>query len=83
MTSEGSSAAPDREYAASQETTSRHPQDWGRAVAVVFERLAEQAVADGADIDEALLGADIALHITETPDGARIDATWRPGAPAA
>ena len=71
MTSEGSSAPPDREYAASQETTSRHPQDWGRAVAVVFERLAEQAVADG---------ADIALHITETPDGARIDATWRPGA---
>ncbi|HEV7623005.1 MAG TPA: hypothetical protein VGO26_02635 [Amnibacterium sp.] len=77
MTTEESAAPTDREYAASQETTSRHPQDWGRAVAVVFERLAEQAAADGADIDAALLDADIALHITETADGARIDATWR------
>jgi hypothetical protein len=77
MTSEGSAAANDREYVASQETTSRHPQDWGRAVGIVFERLAEQAAADGADTDVALLDADIALHITETAEGARIDATWR------
>jgi hypothetical protein len=77
MTSEGSAAPEDREYAASEETTSRHPQDWGRAVAVVFERLAEQAAADGATVDNALLGADVALHITETTDGVKIEATWR------
>jgi hypothetical protein len=77
MTSEGSAATEDREYAASEETTSRHPQDWGRAVAVVFERLAEQAAADGATVDKALLGADLALHISETTDGVKIEATWR------
>jgi hypothetical protein len=77
MTSEGSAAPEDREYAASEETTSRHPQDWGRAVAVVFERLAEQAAADGATVDSALLGADVALHISETADGVKIEATWR------
>lgn len=79
MTSEHSTAR-DREYTASEETTSRHPQDWGRAVAVVFERLAEQASADGATMDDALLGAEVVLHISETSDGARIDATWRPRA---
>jgi hypothetical protein len=77
MTSEESTAPAEHEYTASAETTSRHPQDWGRAVAVVFERLAEQVATDEADVDAALLGADIALHISETADGARFDATWR------
>jgi len=67
----------DQEYRASADTTSRHPQDWGRAVAVVLERLAEQAAADGADQDGALVGADVALHISEVVDGVRIDAVWR------
>jgi hypothetical protein len=77
MTEENEGAAPGREYTASEETTSRHPQDWGRALGIVFERLAQSAAADGADADTALLDAEVAVRIGETPDGVRIDATWR------
>ncbi|MGN6742798.1 MAG: hypothetical protein ACTHJL_05805 [Amnibacterium sp.] len=67
------------EYTASEETTIRHQQDWGRALGVVFERFGQQAEADGADPDTALIGAEVVLRIGETPDGVRIDATWRTG----
>ena len=76
MASDEGNAPEGREYTASEETTSRHPQDWGRALGIVFERLAQQAAADGADADTALLNADVAVRISETPDGVRIDASW-------
>lgn len=77
MASDEHSAPAGREYTASEETTSRHPQDWGRALGVVFERLGQHVEADGADPDTALLGAEVVLRIAETPEGVRIDATWR------
>lgn len=79
MADENESAPGGREYTASEETTSRHPQDWGRALGVVFERLSHQAADDGADADTALLGAEVVLRIDETADGVRIDASWRSG----
>jgi hypothetical protein len=64
-------------YTASENTTSRHPQDWGRAVAVVFERLAEQArVAGNGPETRNLFDADITIHVKKIPDGVTISATW-------
>ncbi len=73
---------PDRtEYRADAEASSPHPQDWGRAVQLVLQELAEQAERDGrGTVAEALLGAEVRLRIEPSEEGVRIAGAWRPEA---
>lgn len=72
------SGAPGTEYRAEAEASSPSPQDWGRALQVVLQDLAEQAERDGrGPAGEALLGADVTLHLDGIQDGVRITGTWR------
>jgi len=74
MTDPGNRESP---YTASAESSSRNPQDWGRAVALIFESLAEQARAAGDDPAVAnMVGAEVHLRITSIPDGVAITGTW-------
>jgi hypothetical protein len=64
-------------HTAAESSSSRHPQDWGRAVSVVLARLAEtMARESGGTSDEVLMHRDIRLNIVaEGEHGARITAT--------
>jgi hypothetical protein len=64
----------DENHTAIESSSSRHPQDWGRAMSVVLTRLAEtMALESGGTTDEVLVNRDIRLHIvTEGQSGARI-----------
>lgn len=65
------------EYRAAAAASSPNPQDWGRAVQIALQDLAQQAQRNGygSEVD-ALLGADIRLHIEGTDDGVRVTAVW-------
>jgi hypothetical protein len=64
-------------YTASAESSSRNPQDWGRAVAIIFESLAEQARDAGVGpVETNMLGAEVHLRISSIPDGVTIEGTW-------
>jgi hypothetical protein len=67
----------DENHRAVESSSSRHPQDWGRAMSVVLTRLAEKMALEGGEtLDEVLVGRDIRLNIVaEGEDGARITAT--------
>jgi hypothetical protein len=71
------SGKQDSPYTASAESSSRNPQDWGRAVARIFESLAEQArEAGGGPATTNMVGAEVHLRITSIPDGVAITGTW-------
>lgn len=64
-------------YTAESTASSRHPQDWGRAVAVALNSLVAQSQNADTDLNTSeLFGADLALHIDELADGARLTLTW-------
>jgi hypothetical protein len=74
MTDSGNLEGP---YTASAESSSRNPHDWGRAVALIFESLAEQArAAGGGPAVTNMVGAEVHLRITSIPDGVAITGTW-------
>lgn len=75
----GSGAPEATEYRAEADASSPSPQDWGRALQVVLQDLAEQAERDGrGSVSDALLGADLSLRIERIQDGVRITGTWAP-----
>ena len=55
-----------KKYSASAEANSRHPQDWGRAMAAAMTDLVEQRREDGGRVDH------------EDLDGVEITLTWQP-----
>lgn len=67
----------DENHTAVESSSSRHPQDWGRAMSVVLTRLAETKVREGGGTtDEVLVNRDIRLNIVaEGEHGARITAS--------
>lgn len=70
-------------YSATENSSSKHPCDWGRAMAVALTRLVDQARADGRDIEhENLYGVDLRLRIAEAEHGVQITLLWGPGEPA-
>ncbi len=69
----------DRKFSATEESTSKHPQDWGRAMAVAISRLAEMAREAGDPVHhEALIGEDLRLQVEHTDHGVRITVSWTP-----
>lgn len=68
-----------RKYTASAEANSRHPQDWGRAMAAAMTDLIQQRREDGGLVDdEDLYGEDLRLVIGAIRDGVEITLTWIP-----
>jgi hypothetical protein len=69
----------DRKFSATEDSTSKHPQDWGRAMAVAICRLAEMAREAGDPVHhEALIGEDLHLYVEDTADGVSITMSWTP-----
>jgi hypothetical protein len=68
-----------RKYTASAEASSRHPQDWGRAMAAALTELIEQRRDDGGDVShEDLYGEDLNLVIGAIRGGVEITLSWVP-----
>ena len=66
-------------YTGAERASSRDPRDWGRALAVAFDRLLAEARLDGHYAEhEHLCGVDLTLRIEEDADGARISVRWIP-----
>ncbi|ROQ30977.1 hypothetical protein EDF46_3489 [Frondihabitans sp. PhB188] len=64
-------------FTAESTASSRHPQDWGRAVAVALNSLVAQSQNADTDLNTSeLFGADLNLHIDELAGGARLSLTW-------
>ncbi|TYD00361.1 hypothetical protein FQ377_02600 [Arthrobacter echini] len=69
----------DKKFTVTEESTSRHPQDWGRAMAVAICRLTDLARQAGDPVhDEALVGEELHLNVTGTDDGVSITMSWTP-----
>ena len=69
----------DRKFRATEESTSKHPQDWGRAMAVAISRLAVMAREAGDPVHhEALIGEDLRLYVEDTEHGVSITMSWTP-----
>ncbi|MEO8220934.1 MAG: hypothetical protein ABI563_09135 [Specibacter sp.] len=67
------------DYSATEGSSSTHPADWGRAMAVALTRLVDQARADGHDIEsDQLYGAELHLTIAEAEHGVQITLRWSP-----
>lgn len=63
-------------FTAESTASSRHPQDWGRAVAVALNSLVAQSQNADTDLNTSeLFGADLTLHIDELADGTRLTLT--------
>ncbi|GAB3550273.1 hypothetical protein GCM10027404_17190 [Arthrobacter tumbae] len=74
----------EKKFSVTEESDSKHPQDWGRAMAVAISRLVELAHEAGDVVeDENLYGEDLHLYLTETEEGANITMSWTPRASAA
>ena len=72
-------ATTDRKFAATEESTSKHPQDWGRAMSVAICRLTEMAREAGDTVHhEALIGEDLHLFVEDTEEGVNITMSWTP-----
>jgi hypothetical protein len=68
-----------RKYTASAEASSRHPQDWGRAMAAALTDLVEQVREDGRQVEhEDLYGEELRLVIGAIRGGVEITLTWLP-----
>ncbi|WP_026533732.1 hypothetical protein [Arthrobacter sp. H14] len=67
-------------YKASETASSKHPGDWGRAMARAMAHLVEQAADDDTGRGhEELYGEDLHLLIREIEDGVEITLSWTPG----
>ncbi|MFJ6000742.1 hypothetical protein [Arthrobacter sp. NPDC092385] len=72
-------ATTDRKFTATEESTSKHPHDWGRAMAVTICRLTDMARQAGDPVHhEALIGEDLHLFVEETEEGVAITMSWTP-----
>jgi hypothetical protein len=72
-------ATTDRKFTATEESTSKHPHDWGRAMAVAICRLTDMAREAGDPVHhEALVGEDLHLFVEDTEDGVNITMSWTP-----
>lgn len=72
-------ATTDRKFTATEESTSKHPQDWGRAMAVAICRLTDMAREAGDTVHhEALVGEDLHLFVEDTEHGVNITMSWTP-----
>lgn len=72
-------ATTDRKFAATAESTSKHPHDWGRAMAVAICRLTDMAREAGDPVHhEALVGEDLHLFVEDTEEGVNITMSWTP-----
>ncbi|MHA7284053.1 hypothetical protein [Arthrobacter sp. TMS2-4] len=70
----------DKKFTVTEESTSKHPHDWGRAMAVAISRLTDLAREAGDPVhDEALIGEDLHLFVADTEDGVNITMSWTPG----
>ncbi|WP_104181333.1 hypothetical protein [Arthrobacter sp. B0490] len=69
----------DRKFSATEKSTSKHPQDWGRAMAVAICRLADMAREAGDPVHhEALIGEDLRLFVEDSEHGVDITMSWTP-----
>ncbi len=72
-------ATIDKKFTATEESTSKHPQDWGRAMSVAICRLTEMARQAGDPVhDEALIGEDLQLFVEGSDAGVSITMSWTP-----
>lgn len=72
-------ATPEKKFTVTEESTSKHPHDWGRAMAVAISRLTDLARDAGDPVhDEALIGEDLHLFVADTEDGVSITMSWTP-----
>ncbi len=70
----------DKKFTVTEESTSKHPHDWGRAMAVAISRLTDLAREAGDPVhDEALIGEDLQLFVADTEEGVNITMSWTPG----
>jgi hypothetical protein len=70
----------EKTYTATAESSSRNPQDWGRAMAQAMSSLATQATSDADQSNwEDLIGEDLQLHIADSAEGVTISLSWTPG----
>ncbi len=69
----------DKKFSVTEESSSKHPADWGRAMAIAISRLADLA-RDAGDVveHENLYGEHLHLFVEETEDGANITMSWTP-----
>ncbi|GLB65754.1 hypothetical protein [Arthrobacter mangrovi] len=70
----------DFQYSATAKTNSKHPYDWGRAMALAVARLTAQAEGEGLGRRRDLYDEDLTLRISELADGMQITLSWTPGA---
>jgi hypothetical protein len=75
----------EKRYSATAKANSKHPYDWGRAMALAVSKLLRQAEEDGlATHRRNLYDEDLRLRISELADGIQITLSWSPlAAPAA
>lgn len=72
-------ATTDKKFTATEESTSKHPHDWGRAMSVAICRLTDMAREAGDPVHhEALLGEDLHLFVEDTEEGVNITMSWTP-----
>lgn len=72
-------ATTDRKFTATEESTSKHPHDWGRAMSVAICRLTDMAREAGDPVHhEALIGEDLHLFVEDTEHGVNITMSWTP-----
>lgn len=72
-------ATADKKFTVTQESSSKHPPDWGRAMAVAISRLVDLAREAGDVVEhENLYGEDLHLFVRETDDGVDITMSWTP-----
>ncbi|WP_336710806.1 hypothetical protein [Arthrobacter sp. USHLN218] len=69
----------DFQYSATAKTNSKHPYDWGRAMALAVARLTAQAESEGLGLRRDLYDEDLTLRISELTDGMQITLSWTPG----
>lgn len=74
----------EKRYSATAKANSKHPYDWGRAMALAVSKLLRQAEDDGlATHRKNLYDEDLRLRISELADGIQITLSWSPvAAPA-
>jgi hypothetical protein len=70
----------DFQYSAVTRTNSKHPYDWGRAMALAVSQLTAQAESEGRGRRRDLYDEDLTLRISELSDGMQITLSWTPPA---
>ncbi|GAB3278033.1 hypothetical protein GCM10027449_17980 [Sinomonas notoginsengisoli] len=66
-------------YRAIEHSSSKDPNDWGRAMAVALKRLLEEAQTDRSYLEhQHLIGQDIVMRIEAEEGGVCVHLSWRP-----